>query len=489
MEELESYKIDQDGKNYLISSSIKNNNKLCYALQCQNDPKDESTYYNELTIEDLRKINTLCNIYPSVYDAKKDLNTVFNPSMPDLGIQQGLDFPTLIFYTKKGIDYSPVCIPLNQKIEDDTPKLEYQIIPTDNPCSLKNKLNTISKETDDIRKEHNLLRKEVSKIQEQTENLKHQNKDLQKQYNKKSQEVRNLELENERLKSELERLENEQNQLNQEIADIENDNNQLKQEIQNEKNRIKDEKNRLRSAQDAERRRRAELERRRREEEERRRREEEERLRREEEERKRKEREEFEERQRKALRSQALKTYKKNTNASVKGEIVKSMLELELISQSIKKKGRKLNFALVYKATADGDNAQDFHRKCDPYDSTVVLVETKDGKRFGGFTTKSWKVDIPGGGDKEDDQAFVFSLDKRKIYPIIKGAKAIGCYPDFGAVFMGCQIRIFDKAFIKGGSTYLSGVNYQTQEDYELTKGQKQFNVKEVEAYSVKFSN
>ena len=86
---------------------------------------------------------------------------------------------------------------------------------------------------------------------------------------------------------------------------------------------------------------------------------------------------------------------------------------------------------------------------------------------------------------KKDDNAFVFSLDKRKIYDIIPGEFAIGCYPKYGPVFLGCQIRIYDDFFKKGGTTFEKGMNYNTEENYELTGGLKKFEIKDIEVYSV----
>ncbi len=70
-------------------------------------------------------------------------------------------------------------------------------------------------------------------------------------------------------------------------------------------------------------------------------------------------------------------------------------------------------------------------------------------------------------------------------YDIIPGEEAIGCYPKYGPIFMGCQIRIFDNAFAKGGTTFEKGLNYYTQEDFELTGGEREFNVREIEVYEV----
>ena len=110
------------------------------------------------------------------------------------------------------------------------------------------------------------------------------------------------------------------------------------------------------------------------------------------------------------------------------------------------------------------------------------MVETNKGKRFGGYTTCSWKGDCI---DKKDKEAFIFSLDKMMTYDNIPGEDAIGCYPNFGPVFSGCQIRIYDNAFTKGGTTYERELNYNTEEDFELTGGERIFGIKEIEVYEV----
>ena len=166
----------------------------------------------------------------------------------------------------------------------------------------------------------------------------------------------------------------------------------------------------------------------------------------------------------------------------IKGEIIDSTSELELLTRKICKNHKKITLNLIYKASVDTDKAEAFHNKCDWLSKTLVLIKSGKGKRFGGYTTCSWKGD---GIDKKDENAFIFSLDKMQIYDILPGEDAIGCYPGFGPVFSGCQIRIFDDFFTNGGTTFEKGVNYDTKEDYELSGGYKNFNVKEIEVYSV----
>ena len=166
----------------------------------------------------------------------------------------------------------------------------------------------------------------------------------------------------------------------------------------------------------------------------------------------------------------------------VKGDIIQDVKELELLSRKISRNKRKIVLNLLYKATIDSDKAEAFHKKCDSAKSTLVLVKSENGKRFGGYTTRDWRGNSV---EKKDNNAFVFSLDKMAIYDIIPGEDAIGCYPKYGPIFLGCQIRIYDEFFSQGGTTFEKGMNYETKEDYELTGGLKKFDVKEIEVYSV----
>ena len=148
--------------------------------------------------------------------------------------------------------------------------------------------------------------------------------------------------------------------------------------------------------------------------------------------------------------------------------------------QDILLKGVK--FTLVYKAFDAGDKAETFHEKCDKCKMSLVLIETDKDVRFGGFTTKSWEGNNI---KKKDNNAFVFSLDTNSVFDIIKNEPAIGCYPKFGPVFFGCQIRIYDEFFTKGGTTCHKGLNYKTKKDYELNNGEQKYLIKDIEVYDI----
>ena len=175
---------------------------------------------------------------------------------------------------------------------------------------------------------------------------------------------------------------------------------------------------------------------------------------------------------------------KKFSNGII-SNIIKSEEEIALIAsriQSYYNKSVNIYYENLFLSKLDGDKAITFHQKCDKAKCTLVLVMDDNGNRFGGFTMRSWTGKNI---QKKDEKAFIFSVDKNKIYKILPDEVAIGCYPNFGPIFFGCQIRVYDNFFSKGGSTYLKGLNYATDEDYELTNGNQTFGIKELEVYEV----
>ena len=71
------------------------------------------------------------------------------------------------------------------------------------------------------------------------------------------------------------------------------------------------------------------------------------------------------------------------------------------------------NFELLYQASIDGFGYENFHKKCDDKNNTIVLVFTDNNRIFGGFTELEW-------GDssqwKIGTKGFIFSINDNKIY-------------------------------------------------------------------------
>jgi hypothetical protein len=136
--------------------------------------------------------------------------------------------------------------------------------------------------------------------------------------------------------------------------------------------------------------------------------------------------------------------------------------EFDLIHLAIKSRLNKevKELKKLYQATIDGDGGINFHSRCDNIPNTLVLIKSAGNRRFGGFTSVQW-TSPTSGEHKDDPNAFLFSLDKQKIYSYKNDKKAIYCYKDYGPGFGGGRDIGIDQHGIqeKHLFTYESGSN------------------------------
>ena len=157
--------------------------------------------------------------------------------------------------------------------------------------------------------------------------------------------------------------------------------------------------------------------------------------------------------------------------------------EKNLILNWLEFKPKKIN--LLLNSNRDGDSKEAFHRLCDGKAPTLGIIETTEGHRFGGFTTKTWN-----GGENEnkcisDSKAFIFSLDTKKKYKVINQEKAIGVGNGW-LLFFGYNqnsIVTYDKGCSKYSNYIDSGAyNFDTKNE---NGGKTSFTIKSYEVYEL----
>ena len=174
------------------------------------------------------------------------------------------------------------------------------------------------------------------------------------------------------------------------------------------------------------------------------------------------------------------------TNALIEeSTIIKNLEEESLITDMISILKLK-KYRLIFRATRDGDSASQFHTICDNYSKLIILIETQKGLRFGGFTSRNFKVSSH---VKDDNNSFLFSLDLKKVYKIMPGKNAIYCYHKTGPCFSQESLYVPNNFFKNYGKTRICGGSYQFEKDYEINNGEKFFLVKELEVFQVKVEN
>ena len=75
--------------------------------------------------------------------------------------------------------------------------------------------------------------------------------------------------------------------------------------------------------------------------------------------------------------------------------------------------GKDIKFKLLFKKSRDGNTTKDFHDLCDNKGKTLIIIETTEGRKFGGVTYDNWDTN---NGWRKNPKDFVFSLDLNKKY-------------------------------------------------------------------------
>ena len=102
-----------------------------------------------------------------------------------------------------------------------------------------------------------------------------------------------------------------------------------------------------------------------------------------------------------------------------------------------------------------------FHSKCDDIPNTLVIIKSAGNRRFGAFTIKEWSSTY-NESYAFDKNAFLFSLDKQKIYPYIgdlensqKNKYAIRMNKNHGPAFGIDDIYIYVLIAFKGENYHI----------------------------------
>ena len=143
----------------------------------------------------------------------------------------------------------------------------------------------------------------------------------------------------------------------------------------------------------------------------------------------------------------------------------------------------------IFKASTNGDNINAFLQNCTGVHNTLIIILSDNKKTFGGFTQAEWD-----GSNryKYDENAFIFSIDNKEIYPVLNRYKkmAINCYDEEYMSVFGSDIYICDYFFSNNMSiaqeAFYDYSKSKIKGEYKLN-GQKYFGVLELEIYQIVF--
>lgn len=157
------------------------------------------------------------------------------------------------------------------------------------------------------------------------------------------------------------------------------------------------------------------------------------------------------------------------------------------------------NWQLLYRASRDGYEASDFHRKVDGYQNTIVFIKSTMGHVFGGSTNIAWDSTS---GFKKDPEAFLFSLRRNdpsfnlRTGPfrsvVTSSEYAIYCSPQTGPTFGGGHDIMISNAPHEDKQSYSNfGYSYElpkgltmgTNQTMTYLAGEHHFKVSEIEVF------
>ena len=83
------------------------------------------------------------------------------------------------------------------------------------------------------------------------------------------------------------------------------------------------------------------------------------------------------------------------------------------------------NIRLLYRGSRDGDRTKICHELCDHKQNVIVLILSDTGFIFGGFSKIGFEANNLFPNCQIDNNSFLFSVNLKKIYPVIKNEEAI----------------------------------------------------------------
>ena len=113
--------------------------------------------------------------------------------------------------------------------------------------------------------------------------------------------------------------------------------------------------------------------------------------------------------------------------------------DFDLINFALKSRMNKnvKELRKLYQASIDGDGPINFHSRCDNIPNTLVLIQSKGNRRFGGFASVPWTTN---GGWRTDEKSFLFSFDKQKTYSFKSSSNILGS-SEYGPNFDDIRIK------------------------------------------------
>ena len=181
-------------------------------------------------------------------------------------------------------------------------------------------------------------------------------------------------------------------------------------------------------------------------------------------------------------------------------KIVEYISSLKFVFQHLKKhfsisQDKIIESKLIYRASSDGPTPTIYHKKCNGIPNTLCLIKTTEDIIFGGYVNIKLVGGLYFGENRDDRDAFVFSVTLNKIYLPKNNEPSLNFNEYYGPIFGNNNkdyiflVSSGNNFFENGGwtCTVKSNVYDGFLVDYEINGGKRDFKIKEIEVYQLFF--
>ena len=170
-----------------------------------------------------------------------------------------------------------------------------------------------------------------------------------------------------------------------------------------------------------------------------------------------------------------------------------SFNSIDFILNYIRQNDPLFNFTmmqLLYRGSRDGDSTQTCHELCDNKQNVLIIMKSDTNYVFGGYSKIGFKTNnnINNGEYLIDNNCFLFSLNLKKIYPVINNQKIIcnlinkyGLCFDLSLAFFDNFMHVNENVIYSKIKRKFNGIN----NEYEMNGGRDKFQCKELEVFQL----
>ena len=172
---------------------------------------------------------------------------------------------------------------------------------------------------------------------------------------------------------------------------------------------------------------------------------------------------------------------------------IESIGSIDFIFDFIRQNDINFNFnsiKLLYRGSRDGDKTKTCHELCDNKQNVLIIMQSDSGFIFGGYSKIGFQTvtEISSIEYKIDNDSFLFSVNLKKIYPVIKDKKAI-CYARDKNGLCFYNSLVFYDNFMNESKTIISDRIQKHfngfENNYEMNGGKDKFKFTEIEVFQL----